>query len=138
MKNLAKQYCGPRMSHFSLLNHSLYGHDFPWYPTLQHRCPSKNDENKNTPPDSVLVHLYYPHSIFERLSVEEQEHILSLIDKEEAGDIDTGWEVDNEITKEVEGQDIGSSSHPKKHPDGVYFRIKTATRYIPRQPISMV
>ncbi|KAK3841324.1 MAG: hypothetical protein J3R72DRAFT_154351 [Linnemannia gamsii] len=90
MKNLAKQDFAPRMSHVSLSNCSLCGQDILWYPTLQHRCPSKNDEDDNSPPDSVRVHLYYPHSIFERLSVEEQEHLLSLIDKEEAGDIDTG------------------------------------------------
>ncbi|KAK3819485.1 MAG: hypothetical protein J3R72DRAFT_423753 [Linnemannia gamsii] len=221
MKNLAKQDFAPRMSHFSLSNCSLCGQDILWYPTLQHRCPSKNDEDDNSPPDSVRVHLYYPHSIFERLSVEEQEHIISLIDKEETGNTDIeqgseegevegseeegevegseeviegseeeiegsedeieGSEEDEEEKKErarrkgkgrkiedeeseeeeengededegsegeiveidmeqdmddegseeeEEGQDMGSSSRPKKHPDGVYFQSKTTLRYI--------
>lgn len=127
MKNLAKQDFDPRMSHFSLSNCSLCEQDFLWYPTLQHRCPNKNDENEKAPPPSALIHLYYPHSIFERLSVEEQDHILSLIDKEETGGIDADQEADDEENEEEEVEDMGSS-HSKKHPDGVFFRNMTALR----------
>lgn len=103
MKNLAKQDFDPRMSHFSLSRCSLCEQDFLWYPTLQHLCLNKNDENDKTPPPSALIHIYYPHSMFERLSVEEQDHILALIDKEDMGGIDTEQEVDDDdIEEEVE------------------------------------
>ncbi|KAF9272603.1 hypothetical protein BGZ88_004591 [Linnemannia elongata] len=131
MKNLAKQDFNPRTSHFSLSNCSLCNQDFIWYPTLQHRCKrlNKNDENDKTSPPSKLIHLYYPHSMFERLSVEEQTCILALIDKERTGEIDMEQEADDEENEEEVVDDIESSSHSKKHPDDVFFRNKTALRY---------
>ncbi|OAQ25682.1 hypothetical protein K457DRAFT_128752 [Linnemannia elongata AG-77] len=103
---------------------------FIWYPTLQHRCkrPNKYDENDKTSPPSELIHFYYSHSMFERLSVEEQNYILALTDKEETGEIDMEQEANDEENEEVT-DDIGSSSHSKKHPDGVFFRNETALRY---------
>ncbi|KAF9117511.1 hypothetical protein BGW39_002100, partial [Mortierella sp. 14UC] len=120
MKNLAEQDYTDRMSQYTLRHCSACNREFIRYPQLQHRC-SDTEENGQSPPWSTLIHLYYPHSIFESLSLAEQQHILYLIDAEEAGDIDK--------VKET-AQHPDSSSHSKKHPDGAYLQNKKYLRYI--------
>ncbi|KAG0053127.1 hypothetical protein BGZ90_006298, partial [Linnemannia elongata] len=79
---MATRSCTPHVNKHTSVELQYMQSGFIWYPTLQHRSkhPNKYDENDKTSPPSELIHLYYSHSMFERLSVEEQNYILALTD----------------------------------------------------------